>query len=149
MYVRICVDAHVRLWTRVEMQDFIKAVKAISDETRLRILSLLIERECCVCEVMQALEISQTRASRNLGILEDAGFLKSRREGLWVLYSLDWQGGEYIVHLAKLVKNKTKGNPLFLADEEKLKIAVRLGPGCVERKCISGRMVSPDGKPRK
>ncbi len=41
-------------------------MKALSDETRLRISSLLLERECCVCEVMQALDISQTRASRNL-----------------------------------------------------------------------------------
>jgi len=55
-------------------------------------LRLLMERECCVCEVMQALDISQTRASRNLGILEDAGFVKSKRDGLWVVYSIDEEG---------------------------------------------------------
>jgi DNA-binding transcriptional ArsR family regulator len=37
------------------MRDFIQLMKALSDETRLRILHLLLERECCVCEVMQAL----------------------------------------------------------------------------------------------
>jgi DNA-binding transcriptional ArsR family regulator len=41
-------------------------------------LNLLIRRECCVCEVMQVLGISQTRASRNLNLLYDAGFLKLR-----------------------------------------------------------------------
>ena len=56
------------------MQDFIKVMKALSDETRLRILKVLVEKECCVCEVMQALDISQSRASRNLGILLDTGF---------------------------------------------------------------------------
>ena len=61
------------------MQDLIKATKALSDETRLRILNLLLERECCVCEVMQALDISQSRASRNLGILQGAGFLRTKR----------------------------------------------------------------------
>ena len=71
------------------MQDLIKATKALSDETRLRILNLLNERECCVCEVMQALDISQTRASRNLGALYDAGFLRQRKEGLWSLYSIN------------------------------------------------------------
>ena len=71
------------------MRDLVRAAKALSDETRLRILNLLLERECCVCEVMQVLEISQTRASRNLNILLDAGFLKVRKEGLWAYYSID------------------------------------------------------------
>ncbi len=60
------------------MQDLIKVMKALSDETRLRILKVLLEKECCVCEVMQALDISQSRTSRNLGILQDAGFLKAQ-----------------------------------------------------------------------
>ena len=62
------------------MRELIKTFKALSDETRLRILNVLLERECCVCEVMQALDIAQSRASRNLGVLYDAGFLKSERE---------------------------------------------------------------------
>jgi DNA-binding transcriptional ArsR family regulator len=41
---------------------------------------------------MQALQISQTRASRNLGALYDAGLLESRRDGAWVLYSVDEAG---------------------------------------------------------
>jgi ArsR family transcriptional regulator len=71
------------------MQDFIKATKALSDETRLRIMNILSVRECCVCEVMQALQISQTRASRNLSILYEAGFLTQRKEGLWTYYAID------------------------------------------------------------
>ena len=71
------------------MRELVKIFKALSDETRLRILNLLLERECCVCEVMQALDISQTRASRNLSILYDAGFLVLKKEGLWSLYSID------------------------------------------------------------
>ncbi|MCJ7744033.1 MAG: metalloregulator ArsR/SmtB family transcription factor [Dehalococcoidales bacterium] len=69
------------------MRDLIKAMKALSDETRLRIMNILLERECCVCEVMEVLGISQTRASRNLGLLEEAGFLKMRKIGQWALYS--------------------------------------------------------------
>jgi ArsR family transcriptional regulator, arsenate/arsenite/antimonite-responsive transcriptional repressor len=71
------------------MQELIKAAKALSDETRLRMLNILLVRECCVCEVMQALDISQTRASRNLSILYEAGFLKLRKEGLWTHYAID------------------------------------------------------------
>jgi ArsR family transcriptional regulator len=60
------------------MWELIRVFKALSDETRIRMLYLLSEGELCVCEIMQALEISQTRASRNLGILRDAGLLQDR-----------------------------------------------------------------------
>ena len=113
------------------MRDFVKASKALSDETRLRILNLLLERECCVCEVMQALQISQTRASRNLSVLNDAGFLKLHKDGLWSLYSLDRDGmGEYMNGLVESVRKALVGNKLAAMDRERLKKAERVGPGC-------------------
>lgn len=108
-----------------------KAVKAISDETRVRILNLLLERECCVCEVMQALEISQTRASRNLGMLHDAGFLKLRREGLWAVYSIDDEGMEACcTELVQAVRKGLDGDEVAEQDRQRLGHAVRVGPGC-------------------
>jgi len=116
------------------MQDLIKAMKALSDETRLRILNLLLERECCVCEVMQALGISQTRASRNLSALHDAGFLKLRREGLWSLYSINRDGLEdYLADLLDAVTKALEGNEVTSSDRERLRKAKRVGPGCVTR----------------
>jgi len=113
------------------MRDFIKASKALSDETRLRIMNLLLERECCVCEVMQALQISQTRASRNLSALHDAGFLKLRKDGLWSLYSLDNKGmDDYMVGLVDSVRKALDGNRMAAMDMERLKKAERIGPGC-------------------
>jgi ArsR family transcriptional regulator len=111
------------------VQDLIKATKALSDETRLRILSILLERECCVCEVMQALDISQSRASRNLGLLQDAGFLKARRDGTWIVYSVDWQtANRYAASLAKLFKNSPVGEEILAQDRESLKHTKRIGP---------------------
>jgi len=116
------------------MRDVIKAFKALSDETRLRILSLLMERECCVCEVMQALDISQTRASRNLSALYDAGFLKLRKDGLWSLYSIDREGmQEYFSQLVESVKKALEENDVVALDRERLKKAERVGPRCVKR----------------
>jgi len=113
------------------MRDFIKASKALSDETRLRIMNLLLERECCVCEVMQALQISQTRASRNLSALHDAGFLKLRKDGLWSLYSLDNKGmDDYMIGLVDSVRKALDGNRTAAMDRERLKKAERIGPGC-------------------
>jgi ArsR family transcriptional regulator len=117
-----------------KMHNLIKALKALSDETRLRILNLLLERECCVCEVMQALNVSQTRASRNLGILYDAGFLKLRKEGLWSLYSVDRDGmPEYFPYLLEAAKKALKDNRLVVQDSERLMKAERVGPGRVRR----------------
>jgi ArsR family transcriptional regulator len=65
-----------------------KVFKAFADEIRLRILSLLVAREMCVCEVMVALDLTQPTASHHLGILENAGLVKDRKEGKWVFYSL-------------------------------------------------------------
>ena len=116
------------------MQDLIKAIKALSDETRLRIFKILLERECCVCEVMQALDISQSRASRNLGILQDTGFLKARREGAWMFYSVDWDAANrHVASLADLLKDFLAGNEVLAEDGERLRTSERVGPGCVRR----------------
>lgn len=116
------------------MQDLIKAMKALSDETRLRILKILLERECCVCEVMQALDISQSRASRNLGILQDAGFLKARRDRVWIAYSVDWQAANrYAISLAKLLRDSPISKEVLAQDKERLKRAVRAGPTALRK----------------
>ena len=110
------------------MRDLIKALKALSDETRIRMLKLLLGREeLCVCEIMQALEISQSRASRNLGILKDTGFLKDHRDGLWVHYSIDEQAlGDHSA-LLELLKRSLNENETILRDKENLKNVEKCG----------------------
>jgi ArsR family transcriptional regulator len=116
------------------MRELVKAFKALSDETRLRILNILLERECCVCEVMQALEISQTRASRNLSALYDSGFLKLRKDGLWSLYSIDSDGmKEHFSDVVEAVRKGLEGNEEIILDRERLRKAERVGPSCVQR----------------
>ena len=117
------------------MRDLVKAFKALSDETRLRILNLLLGRECCVCEVMQVLNISEPRASRNLSALYDAGFLKLRREGLWALYSIDREGlQEHYTSLIEAVKKALEGNETAVLDRQRLQQTRRVGPNCIVRK---------------
>ena len=127
--MRIC--AYELMIGKEVMHDLIKALRALSDETRLRIMRVLLEKECCVCEVMQALDISQSRASRNLGILQNAGFLTARRDGAWIIYSLDRQtANRYAVSLAKLLKDFPLSGEVLKQDKKRLKHAVRTGPGC-------------------
>ncbi len=65
-----------------------KFFKALGDETRQRMLSLLLEREMCVCELITALKIPQPTISHHLGILDNAGLVQTRKEGKWVFYSI-------------------------------------------------------------
>lgn len=62
--------------------------KALADATRLRILRLLMSGEVCVCDLHDTLKIPQAKASRHLAYLRRAGLVTTRREGLWVHYSL-------------------------------------------------------------
>ena len=116
------------------MRELVKVYKALSDESRLRVLNLLLEKECCVCEVMQALEISQSKASRILSALYDVGFLKLRKDGLWSLYSFDWDGMD--AHLKDILEATIRafeGNKQMKMDRGRLKTAERVGPGCVNK----------------
>jgi ArsR family transcriptional regulator, arsenate/arsenite/antimonite-responsive transcriptional repressor len=63
--------------------------KVLADESRLKMLWLLFNnRELCVCDLMEVLEITQSKASRHLAALRNAGLAVDRREGLWSYYSL-------------------------------------------------------------
>ena len=62
--------------------------KALGDDTRLRIVALLSHGELCVCHVESALGLPQPTASRQLGILKNAGVVEARRAGTWMYYGL-------------------------------------------------------------
>jgi ArsR family transcriptional regulator len=70
------------------MEDFIKVMKALSDPARVKIIKMLQRKMMCVCELREALEISQSSVSKHLKILEDAGLTDYEKDGLWVNYYL-------------------------------------------------------------
>ena len=70
------------------MKDFIKVMKALSDPNRVKIVKMLQHKSMCVCELREALQVSQPSVSKNLKILEDAGLVDFKKDGLWVDYHL-------------------------------------------------------------
>lgn len=70
------------------MKEFIKVMKALSDPNRVKFLKMLQKRMMCVCEIQAALGIAQPTVSKHLKILENAGLVGRKKEGLWVNYSL-------------------------------------------------------------
>ncbi len=88
-------------------------LKALADETRLRILQLLAEGELCVCELMAVLELPQSTVSRHLSYLKNSGWLEDRREGVWMYYRIN-EGisplaGELLPVLAEHMKQTRQG----------------------------------------
>jgi ArsR family transcriptional regulator len=78
-----------------------KLFKALSDETRLRILKMLETRPLCVCEIQYVLKGSQPNVSHHLKTLYEAGLVESKRDGLWIAYSIT-EKPETELHAAEL-----------------------------------------------
>ncbi|HEY9203968.1 MAG TPA: metalloregulator ArsR/SmtB family transcription factor [Sulfurimonas sp.] len=71
------------------MDIFLKSVAALNDETRVLILRFLDEHgRTCVCDLQNSLDMIQSRLSRHLKILKEAGFLRVERCGTWAYYSV-------------------------------------------------------------
>jgi len=68
------------------MKEFVKVMKALSDINRVKIVKLLQHKMMCVCELQTALRVAQPTVSKHLKILEHAGLVVSKKEGLWVNY---------------------------------------------------------------
>ncbi len=71
------------------MKDLLMIFKALSDETRLRILKLLEHGELCVCDIVAAFDMIQPKVSFHLAALKSAGLVKDRKEGKWMHYKID------------------------------------------------------------
>lgn len=71
------------------MDIFLKSVSALNDDTRVLILRFLDKYgECCVCDLQNSLDMIQSRLSRHLKILKEAGFIRVDRKGTWAYYSI-------------------------------------------------------------
>ena len=72
----------------LEVRAVSRLLKALADETRLRLVVLLANGELCVCHLAEALKLSQPNISRHLGILRMSDVVETRRDGSWVYYRL-------------------------------------------------------------
>lgn len=71
------------------MKQLAQLFKALGDETRLEVVRMLAGKELCVCDILDAFNISQPAISHHLRVLKQAGLLQDTREGKWVFYRLN------------------------------------------------------------
>ena len=86
--------------------------KVLADEARLKMLWLLFNRrELCVCDFIEVLEITQSKASRHLRVLYNAGLVTDRKEGLWSYYTLRPPQDELVGAQMEVLRARLKGRP--------------------------------------
>lgn len=73
----------------IRLEELAKLLRVISEEKRLRILSLLVRQEMCVCEIIEALGLAQSLVSHHLAVLRDADLVRDRPDAQWVYYSVN------------------------------------------------------------
>jgi ArsR family transcriptional regulator len=75
----------------------VKRLKALADETRLRLLGIMLARERCACDFSEGVGKDQSTVSRHLKVLEEAGIIVSRREGRFIIYRIKDQRTERLL----------------------------------------------------
>ena len=94
------------------MKSFLKVMKALSDPSRIKIMKMLQQKMMCVCEIQTALHFAQSTTSKHLQILEDAGLITSKKDGLWVNYMIaDGDESPYAANLIGSLKHWLDKDP--------------------------------------
>lgn len=96
--------------------DQVNFFKCLSDETRLNIVTLVVEnKELCVCDLTEKLQLSQPKISRHLALLRSSGLLQDRRQSQWVYYSINPQLPDWCHNILKILSTTSVGNLPTLA----------------------------------
>lgn len=96
----------------------IEIFKALSEESRLRILSLLLEGELCVCEIEACLKMTQSNASRHLTALKRCGILENYKKAQWTYYKISDDFIQKNTELMEYLKDRLRTLPSYLSDCE-------------------------------
>ena len=111
------------------MEQLVQFFRALSDETRLRIMMLLTQGELCVCDLMLVLDEHQSKVSRHLAYLKYSGLTNSKRAGVWMHYSLKETTGDVHKVQINFLKEQLSHLSQFSKDREKL-LELKKQGGC-------------------
>lgn len=90
-----------------EYAEYIPVIKALSDETRLKIADMLSCGEMCACDILEQFSVTQPTLSYHMKILTECGIVIGRRDGAWMHYSLNKEKQEELLSfLTRLLNDK-------------------------------------------
>ena len=108
------------------MRAFLTITKALSDQTRLRILLALRPGELCLCQLVELLGLAPSTVSKHVSILCGAGLVDRRKEGRWAYFKLAGRDAPPEVRRAiRWVTDSLEGEAVIVSDEEKLTGVIR------------------------
>ncbi len=110
--------------------DLIQVMKALADETRMRILNILKDEELCVCEIETVLDITQSNASRHLNRLINAKILDNYKLGNYVYYKINKNGIKEYPFIKEIIEEHTMKYDMYRKDYERLKRYKQNGLSC-------------------
>jgi ArsR family transcriptional regulator len=97
----------------------IEVFKALGDENRVRIAMMLRERPMCVCEIDSVLDIALSTVSSHLKILKTSGIIKDKKDGRWVIYSIN-EDNEFVTEVMDIFERKLADDVILSGDRIKL-----------------------------
>jgi len=103
------------------LTELTKKYKAVSDEVRIRILALLANGELCVCDIENALKMSQPRISQHLIKLKNAGLIKDKKVGHWSHYFITDEGKKFFKKSFLGILDELKNDALIKDDAKNFK----------------------------
>jgi ArsR family transcriptional regulator, arsenate/arsenite/antimonite-responsive transcriptional repressor len=114
--------------------ELVAIARALADPTRVRIVAALRKGELCVCELVDALDITQSSLSSHLQICRQAGVVATRKESRWIYYSLSTRYGPLIERIFSELQTVGRDEQL-LSDTMRLKKRLRMRQG---GRCVVG-----------
>lgn len=116
------------------MREFVTVTKALADETRLRLLMAVRDRELCVCQLIELVGLAPSTVSKHMAILRQAGLVESRKEGRWMYYR--WpepvERGTLAGSALAWVRESLSPTPAIRGDDRRMKEILKIDP---ERLC--------------
>lgn len=110
--------------------NIVKKLKALGDETRLRIVNILKDGPLCVCEIEDILQISQSNASRHLNKLMNADLLNYYKDAKYVYYKLNEETLKEFTFIEELISNELEKEEILKNDYNMLKAYKKAGINC-------------------
>ncbi len=93
---------------RFTYPQYVAVFRALSDETRIKIVELLCQQEMCTCQMLKHFAITQPTLSYHIKILSESGLITSRREGAWTMYRIDPEKASMVRCFLEDVNPQTK-----------------------------------------
>ncbi|MFA7077872.1 MAG: metalloregulator ArsR/SmtB family transcription factor [Syntrophomonas sp.] len=87
--------------------EYVPALKAVSDETRLKIIDMISCGEMCACDILEGLDISQSTLSYHMKILSESGLVNAVRDGAWMRYTLNKEKTDALITYFKYITSET------------------------------------------